>query len=1259
MTVLFETTYEDIKALKDFQLTDLLRRLLHLECACYGITAAGVCVSLAINIPDGGEDGRIEWTGGPEVTNYIPRRLTMFQCKATDMGPTDCAKELLQKNSNKLKPRVESVLDASGSYILFTSQALNGNLISERIIKMREAIRTAGKTYADTADLHIYDANKVSDWTNKYLAAVVAVSLWRGRPLLQGILTWEEWSNYNDHFHFPFVPSGETDGYSQQLQQVLSEPRQVARIVGLSGLGKTRLALETFRPSSEAVCGSRGLHYRVVYLDAGQGIPPLSATISDWRRLALEGILVVDNCDLSLHKQLKAEIEHTESKLSLLTLDYHVEETPGTPLIKLGPRPDTLIKEMLKKVYESLPESELERIANFAQGFPRMAVMLANARLNEEPDMGSLRDPDFLWKLLWGRGSENQEARKVISACALFEHLGFVEDRAEEYLFVAEHICRVPAEDFYGYIDDFNRRGIIDKRGRYIRVVPLPLAVRLAADWWRRCSPERARELILGKLPGGLSEALCERVAKLDFLPRARELVKDLCGESGPFGQAEVLNSKRGSRLFRSLAEVNPEVATQTLSRAFGQKSKKELVQVGSGRRDIIWTLEKLCFRRETFPVAARVLLAFAIAENENWSNNATGLFEQLFHVFLSGTEAPPNERLAIIDETIKSGDPDQFRIAISALGHALQTHHFHRSGLPEHQGSGPALRDWHPHLWQDVFEYWREALQRLTSIATGNGDEAVLARDEVAKCIRGLVSYGRIDALEQALDQIVQRHGPYWPKALEEVRNAIRYEKNNIPIEELKRLDSWLEMLQPQTMPERLKLIVSLPSWGDGKFGEGDEYIDYAEERAKQLAEECAKNLEPWLVHFSVIFQGEQRKGYIFGYRLGECLKQTKRFLDAALETLAGLAEQNGNPIVFAGFLAAVKPVNPGLVHQALETAAKSESLCRYLVDLTRATQPSLFDLQRLLDPMESGCIPVDALNVFCYGRPLSHLPPDDVIRFINNLLPYGSKGIWTSIHILFMYQYTKPDLWPPLKTTFRSLILHPNLDLTEQARNDLHYWQKIAEKLLKEDDTEFARELASRMLLACAGAETSPDFHYAYQPVAKILFENYRDVIWPLFSEVLLSDNEIEVFRLSGLLGARYRSEGKKGSIFAVIPDDFLLKWCEKHPNKAPSILASSIILLKEVDAVWDWTPLARAIIDRYGNQHDVLSSLDMNIGSYSWVGSLVPYYQRQVRPFENLRHHSFPQVRSWAEEHLRYIEEQTKRESTRDEERNSGIF
>ncbi len=102
MRTAFRVTPDHISRLKDVQLTGLLRRLLHLEAARYELPTSGVSVPLNITAPDGGEDGRIQWSNGPRRTNRVPKRLTVFQIKATLMGPEQCAKELLEKQE-KLK----------------------------------------------------------------------------------------------------------------------------------------------------------------------------------------------------------------------------------------------------------------------------------------------------------------------------------------------------------------------------------------------------------------------------------------------------------------------------------------------------------------------------------------------------------------------------------------------------------------------------------------------------------------------------------------------------------------------------------------------------------------------------------------------------------------------------------------------------------------------------------------------------------------------------------------------------------------------------------------------------------------------------------------------------------------------------------------------------------------------------------------------------------------------------------------------------
>src|SRR5690606_16643524 len=104
-----------------------------------------------------------------------------------------------------------------------------------------------------------------------------------------------------------------------------------------------------------------------------------------------------------------------------------------------------------------------------------------------------------------------------------------------------------------------------------------------------------------------------------------------------------------GSLLFRYVVEVNPIKTAQALDASFARMKKTEISGIDNGRRNLVWALEKLCFRNQTFDIATKILYSFAVSENETWSNNATHQFIQLFQLFLSGTQASLYKRLDII----------------------------------------------------------------------------------------------------------------------------------------------------------------------------------------------------------------------------------------------------------------------------------------------------------------------------------------------------------------------------------------------------------------------------------------------------------------------------------------------------------------------------------------------------------------------------------------------------------------------------------
>jgi len=1250
---------EDIQRLDAQQLTTILRILLHLEARLHEIPLSGVRVQAQICVGDGGEDGRIQWQGDPERTDFLPRRFTFFQCKATHMAPAQCKDEITTK-SGELKLPVKELLEQEGTYVLFYARGCNTLRREPLVGAFREAVeRMAPERY--NPDFMVYDSGQIASWVNCFPSAVLDVHQMLGRRALASWQTWRGWQGY-PRMRFEYVGDKDLYGYIDQLRSHFSQsPRQVARIIGPSGLGKTRLALEAFRPPPHpsASAFQQSLSDSVAYLDANRApSSQVADDVANWRSQRASALLVVDNCPLELHKTLCQEVEHCESQLNLLTLDYDVRRDQRHPLIELAPTSNEVIKKILEQAYPSLPRSDLERIAGFAQGFPQMAALLAEARLADAKSIASLNDDDLVDRLLWGRTPRpiDPVAGNVISGCALFEQLGFKADMAAEREFVAEHICKVDKNEFYKHALAFESRGILVRHGRFVRVTPIPLAVRLAADWWRGCSPELARSL-LETMPSSLVKAMCDRMALLDFLPEARNLVGELCGERGPFGRAEVLDSEVGSRLFLSLTEVNPRAAAQALNRVFGGRLREELLQVGPGRRNIVWALEKICFLEETFSAGAQLMLAFAAAENETWGNNATAQFLQLFRVYLAGTEAPPSLRLALLEHALHSPVPEERRLAVEALGQALRIYPFTRSAGPEHQGSGPTRQDWVPTSASEALDYRRSALERLTELACTATDLSDLACQQIAENIFGLVRCEQVSELRESLLKIVRRRGPYWPDALAGLRSALSLLGSKLPPDTVAHLETLVKALQPKSLSERLRLIVSTPPWECEKTPSG-RTRDVAALRAKGLARECAHSPD-LLGCLPELMQGEQRQGYVFGHRLGECWDEPETFIDAACAALAALPHEQANPVILKGFLDGIRPAHEDTVAQTLDKLADDDKTCPYVVGLSCRIHPPERDLQRALALVQAQRVPVSSLRSFAYGNVLQGFPVSTVISFCNAMLAHGPEGAVAALDVLLAYSDNDPLTWDSCGAQVRKTLLAEGVLACAAATGmDSWRWKEAAEKLLQEgeDDQLLATRLCKEIVDACAAEDLYLRIDHCLKPVLRILLRRYSHAVWPALTETLLAKASRTKLHLEGLLGPDEARE--ETPVLMELPSSVLMSWCDDMPERATTLVHILAPLLQD-DETSLWQPFVLSLIDRFGRDRRFLSVVGAGVGSGGFWGSAVPFYERQIRALQQLLDHEYSEVRAWASSRIGVLKQDVEHERICDAEEEAGIL
>lgn len=1255
MTLPFKIESENINRLNDHQLTLLLKELLHAECCKFEIPQRSVEVALNIRAGDGGEDGRVSWSGGVEETDYIPNRLTIFQNKATDMGPSDYAKEIITASrkgaSGSLKQNVEDVLSQSGSYIVFTTQELNKYQKENRISEIRNKLREIEKTYANSCDIRIYDASQIAGWVNNYISTIVSVQNWLGISVERGLKSFEQWKEYVDSFKFSFVSVESRKNILIDIPGKIINPKTCFRIIGLSGLGKTRTAFQIFEENED-------LRSLVVYVDANYA-PRIDALISDWISWGLKAIVVVDNCNYELHERLVAEVKRSSSRLSLLTLDYDIHSVGrGSYVYKLEAMTDSELMQLLSPVYESqLPD--LYRIAAFAQGFPQMAVLLAEAKLSEDPKVGMLTEDDLAKKLLWRRDQvEDSKTLKILQALSLFDVFG-VEKEVEKQLQYIASIIGIDIDSIYECVQAYSERGIIDRRGRFGQVVPKPLAIRLAGQWWSSSRSNTQKKLIR-KLPNEMVEAFCRQVEKLDYHSNVKKMTEELCGPQGPFGQAEVILTDWGSRLFRSFVNVNPEVTCNALYHILKNFDQQHLHGViDNPRRNLVWALERLCYHKNIFPRAAWCMLLLASAENESWSNNATGMFTQLFKVHYSGTEACLVDRLNIVRKALDFDLQSVDMVLLGALTQAVSAYGGGRSIGAEYQGTNPPLKDWKPETWEEIFDYWQESFKLLLIIFNRGGKQRDKVLAIIGSSIKWLILNDQINMLDIAIREIVASNGRYWPEALKTINSTFEYHSSELSQEAVDALNQWLELLSSDEaeIPEKLKILIINPP-SEYKRDENGDYINIAAMKAKKLANEMSNNVDELIPYLRLLLDGEQRMSNVFGYHLVDEIEDLQRLITASFYVLKNIEKPDINFIL--GLYRKLFERSPQSWQEKIDLLLSDTDLIEFYPDFVNTGKAEKEHLDNILGLMRSEQLLPINVKVIGYGGVTKNIDTDILVDFCLKLSDIGDEVSWLALNIISRICFIESSMIEKYRRQISQLVVSAPL---HQKHNsplmDTYIWHDMADKLLKIKDQEFAIALTRQMLFSCKFELSYDDLFSYIKPLLINLMYSYGDILWPIFGEAIIQAKKMERYWLQQLLE---RDEGvsfNSPSVFSALSVESVVDWCFENPDIGPEFVASCLDILEYQDN--DKTPssLFIALLIRFGDDKYVKSSLNANMGTRGFSGSLVPYLESEKIAFTPLIDHENINVRTWVSEYITYLDKQIEHESSRDGERDLGVY
>lgn len=972
----FEVSGDHIAVLTKEQLPALLRRLLHVEAHEHGLAADGIHVAGNIDAQDGGEDGRIEWPGGPDRTEFLPHRFSQFQVKTGATSPAAAGKSYLTRDG-QIKGMVRSALEAGAHHIMLCGHDYAEKAIKEREDSIRKTLREAAVAFSD-GQVHFWDAGQIAEWVNRH----PSVAVWLKERTAPGTVgtfrSWNHWGGRSEHDKSPWVEDERLPIVRSRVLAGVGEPRSTVRVLGLPGVGKSRLVLEALGPDTGT--DARSIVDLVLYVTLSEaGSAPVvqaAQNLADYRQRA---ILVVDDCDPETHDSLAGIVSHTSSRLSLITIDSEPPGgTQGLATIEVEEAPSAVIEAMVDQLLPDLSYEDRMRLAYFSLGFPGTAMRVGQA-WNESLPLAHAEEEALVNAFVVGRQVE--EGTTLIEAAQLLATFGLVglEPPTDEQLGeVAALASDLSTEDFYAACTTLADRGVAQRRGRTLFLRSAPVSMKLAERRWRAWQPTRWDYVLAGGASSNLKVQAARRLAVLNTTDIASRVTEHVCRDGGPLDGIEAAREPGHSQVLSALAEISPRSVATRIERVLDEVGDLQEVD-GEMRREFVWALEKIALHTETFEEGGLLLLRLATAENELWSNNATGKFTELFPVLLGNTAAGGSARLALLERAAATDDPAQRLVVVAALAAGSETVNYQRTVGAESQGSRPALEPWLPPTDADRTAYISECIRRLGDFAERDDEAGRVARAELSGNLPTLVRDGFIGLVESVVTRVATAI-LYWPQAAASLRSLLVYDAGNMAPDLVRQIEALIEELQPKSLDARVLSVVSDVQWDF----HGDEDMEAQSRRAAEAVRALTGELitEPevldsYLPQFS---RGSHRMAWVLGKAIADLSDGSDYWLGRVLAALTDVPGEERDFELLSGYVSWLAANRPAAAEAVKLRAAQSPDLAPALPQMCSAPTIAASDIQLATRALLAGLLPPQSVRSWAYGGVLTNLPASNV---------------------------------------------------------------------------------------------------------------------------------------------------------------------------------------------------------------------------------------------------------------------------------------
>jgi hypothetical protein len=1248
---MFEITADDIAQLDDEKLRAVIARLCEAELRQRSLSASWVTWGGDQNAADGGIDVRVALPAGSMIDGFVPRPTTGFQVKQQDMPRGEILDEM--RPNGIIRPSILSLANQSGAYIIVSSRgSVTDTALSNRCDAMREAMQNIPN--GDQLLMDFYDRTRIATWVRSHGGLIPWVREQVGRAI-SGWHSYGSWAYAPEPLTAEYLldetlrihASKRNTGVGvsalegiRQIRDQLREPRSVVRLVGLSGVGKTRLVQALF----DDRIGEQSLNpsFTIYTNMADSPDPQPTGLASELVAGGTPTILVVDNCPPELHQRLSEVCRQEHSKISVITIEYDIreDEPEGTEIFTLKTSSPELIEKILRRRFPTMSQVDARTIADFSGGNARIALALG-ATIERNGTVAGLTDDQLFQRLFVQRHTPDESLYLVAQACSLvysFEGVDVSASDEAELIRLGAMIGKT-AQDVYRNVAVLQRRDLVQRRGVWRAILPHAIANRLAALALQNIPLALIDEHLIKTPSGRLMKSFSRRLGFLHVSQEAKAIVKQWLGRGGLLENVSNFNDL-GRAMFENVAPVAPEEVLSALERACTQKP--------DAVEPYLESLRSLAYEPVLFDRCVTLVASVLAAGENNEQSHVQDVFTSLFQLCLSGTHATIEQRLGVLESLLGSPDPKLRALGVAGLKRVLEAWHFNSVSNFDF-GAHPRDYGYWPRTTQEVQHWFAAALKLIEGLERDDSLVAPDARAALAGAFRGLWHHGAVCSELAALCRKITR-SRFWPEGWLAIRQVLDLDGKGMEAERLAQLVGMERDLRPADLLQKVRSIVLSTRFESTDFEDFEEHagedisarMARTEALARQLGQAVATK-EAILASLLPELVSSDGKLWSFGEGLLEGTTDAAELWDRLVGALKTSEKSLRKPQVLRGFLSALHATTPALAAAFLDSSLEDETLSYWYPFLQVAIAIDDEGVVRLKRSLAFGKTPANMFKHLAYGRATDAIPPPDFKEIVLTIAGM-EEGYDVAVEILYMRLHSEKDrkkgVAPEFVDAGRELLgelaFARSNNNNDDNRRDYRLGVIAKDTLTGERGAAPARVICAKLKAAVTAHKTNAFYH--------------DDLLDGLFSAQPYATLDGICGGDAGELGrgiSVLRDGGSRKNPLAAVREAELLRWCDEEPASRYPALASVISIIERVtDTAPKWTNVALRFLERAPAPTAVLEQFVRQfIPLGGWAGSLAAILESNAKLLDELD--EYPTLSDAVAREKKRLQEQIKRE------------